>query len=889
MNIVEIEEAVSALAEKPFDPDTFFFELAAAYDAPPVTIARLKKGDTGQSDVNGAIIWQPKIHFFHSRLSAQVGLDTLAGSKKGAKAKVRFLLATDGEEIGIEDREKDERTYFKLSEFGDHFGKLLPVAGYDRYRAADENPVDIKATGRLAKLYDALVKENPDWGGAARRHEMNAFMTRLVFCLFAEDTAIFAENLFSKTLTEYGGSEGGNAQILIRNLFDVMDLAPDLRAGKPAYQTVFPYVNGGLFAGGHDCPRFSKTAWRYLMEATRLNWALINPDIFGSMIQTIVDPSQRGELGMHYTSVPNILKVLDPLFLDYLRTDLKEAWDSKKKLLAFLDRLEKTRVFDPACGSGNFLVIAYRKLRELEIEAMKRLEALGEDRGKAMFSRVHLNNFFGIEYADFAAETAKLALWIAEFQMNKLFGSVFGFSAPALPLKESGNIVCDNALRVDWATVCPLSTVGGDTWVVGNPPYLGAKKREDYQTEDMVMSGMTNMLLVDYVAAWFVQGRNYLRGHVGGIAFVATSSICQGEQVALLWPEIFVDGLEIGFAYAPFKWSNSAARNAGVFCTIVGIFSLERRRPKRLYDGDVVKNVKVISPYLIEHEFVPIVPSGASLFGLPEMVMGSNPVDGKWLALSSEQRDEFILEDERAVRFIKPFMAGGDFIDGTKRYCLWINDSDVPEALLIEPIRKRIQSCQTYRAGAGRDARKTANRPHSFCYRTYLERPAIISPNTCAHTRQFHPVGLIDSDVIINHAAFAIYDQSPHLVALLSSTLHRIWLGSAGGRLGNGFRYSVTLVYNTFPVPPLSAQDKSDLDGTARGILFTRAYHVGKTIAELYNPEEMPDDLREAHRKNDEVIEKIYIGRTFRNDTERLEHLFQRYSKMMAAKAKAEA
>ena len=631
MNIVEIEEAVSALAEKPFDPDTFFFELAAAYDAPPVTIARLKKGDTGQSDVNGAIIWQPKIHFFHSRLSAQVGLDTLAGSKKGAKAKVRFLLATDGEEIGIEDREKDERTYFKLSEFGDHFGKLLPVAGYDRYRAADENPVDIMATGRLAKLYDALVKENPDWGGAARRHEMNAFMTRLVFCLFAEDTAIFAENLFSKTLTEYGGSEGGNAQVLIRNLFDVMDLAPELRAGKPAYQTVFPYVNGGLFAGGRDCPRFSKTAWRYLMEATRLNWALINPDIFGSMIQTIVDPSQRGELGMHYTSVPNILKVLDPLFLDDLRTDLKEAWDSKKKLLAFLDRLEKTRVFDPACGSGNFLVIAYRKMRELEIEAMKRLEALGEDRGKAMFSRVHLNNFYGIEYADFAAETAKLALWIAEFQMNKLFGEVFGFSAPALPLKESGNIVRGNALRVDWEKVCPLPTkkvnrtkvfdlatvvevIGTDTvtdesvetWIVGNPPYYGRGKQTAEQKEDLALvfeGEIRNFKSLDYVLGWFWKSISYLeRNSSARASLVTTNSVVQGQMVSIFWSDAVKRDIEIDFAHLPFKWRNNAARNAGVTVVIIGI-RRKSDRLKRLFADGMSRVVSNISPYFLGSSF----------------------------------------------------------------------------------------------------------------------------------------------------------------------------------------------------------------------------------------------------------------------------------------------
>ena len=663
MNIVEIEEAVSALAEKPFDPDTFFFELAAAYDAPPVTIARLKKGDTGQSDVNGAIIWQPKIHFFHSRLSAQVGLDTLAGSKKGAKAKVRFLLATDGEEIGIEDREKDERTYFKLSEFGDHFGKLLPVAGYDRYRAADENPVDIKATGRLAKLYDALVKENPDWGGAARRHEMNAFMTRLVFCLFAEDTAIFTENLFSKTLTEYGGSEGGNAQVLIRNLFEVMNLAPERRAGKPAYQTVFPYVNGGLFAGGHDCPRFSKTAWRYLIDAMRLNWALINPDIFGSMIQTIVDPSQRGELGMHYTSVPNILKVLDPLFLDDLRTDLKEAWDSKKKLLAFLDRLEKTRVFDPACGSGNFLVIAYRKLRDLEIEAMKRLEALGEDRGKAMFSRVHLNNFYGIEYADFAAETAKLALWIVEFQMNKLFGDVFGFAAPALPLKESGSIVFGNALRVDWDDVCPPAGEVAETWVVGNPPYLGAKKRDSAQNEDMLASGMAELMLVDYVGAWFVKASVYMQNKTGAYSFVATSSICQGEQVSKLWPRLLGQDHEIAFCYAPFKWANNAAKNAGVYCTILGLFKKQSGRKRQIFENQAVRSVSSISPYLIEFDFIPISPSSKPLNGLPRMVMGSNPVDGKRLVLDERERLACLDEDARSARFLKRYLGGGDFIE----------------------------------------------------------------------------------------------------------------------------------------------------------------------------------------------------------------------------------
>lgn len=495
MNAVEIEEAVGELAQQPFNPKTFVTGFMAAYGAPKTTLTLIQNGNNNPSDLTGGVLWRKWLHYKPSP-TGQVAddLDSIEASKKTAQGKVRYAVSCDGNEFGARDLKTGEAIFCQLADLENHFGFFLPIAGIDRYEVADENPVDIKATGRLAKLYDALIAENPDWATDARRHAMNQFMTRLIFCLFAEDTGIISDNAFSRAIHDRSINQPSETSRVVESIFEIMNLddRDGSRIGKPDWLCVFPYVNGGLFAGSNRAPKFSQSALRYLLDAGRLDWQVINPDIFGSMIQSIVNADERGELGMHYTSVPNILKVLNPLFLDEFRADVKAGWNNKKSLQTILKRLSNIRVFDPACGSGNFLVIAYREMREIEISALKRLHELTGETA-LVWSHVQLNNFYGIEFRDFAAETAKLALWIAEHQMNNKFQADIGRLPPSIPLRDGGIITCGNALRTSWESVCPYnSDPESETYIVGNPPYLGRGQQTKSQKEDM------NLILTPY-------------------------------------------------------------------------------------------------------------------------------------------------------------------------------------------------------------------------------------------------------------------------------------------------------------------------------------------------------------------------------------------------------
>lgn len=918
MNIAEIEIQLNELVEQPFDSSEFALRLLEIYNAPKATLTKLRKGTQNKGEQPGDLLWARKL-YFRPAAKGQVAqtLDALKDLKATKSQKPRFLFATDGQEVSTLDLKTDETLHCDFAKLNDHFDFYLPLAGIDKYEAVKENPADIKATGRLAKFHDEVVRHNPEWNTDEKRHALNQFMTRILFCMFAEDTGSFPEDLFVKTITEFGGGDGEHLQSLLKQIFDVMNIPGKQRGDIPAHINAFPYVNGGLFAEASEVPAFNRRARRILIEAAQLDWREINPDIFGSMIQAIVHPDMRGDLGMHYTSVPNIMKVLQPLFLMSLEEEFAEAYghrEERSRLNRLLARISNIRVFDPACGSGNFLIIAYRELRALEMRVFKRLEELDGGQRTHRWTSVRLSNFYGIELADFAAETAKLSLWIAEYQMNQRFKDMFGEAQPNFPLTDGGHIVCGNALRLDWLEVCPppmktvqkrkvfdLATVvpvratedvldnDAETYIVGNPPYLGGKKLTIEQIKDMVAAGLAKMRQVDYVGCWFVKAVNYTTGTPTQFAFVATSSICQGEQVHLLWQYILAHGHEIGFAYEPFKWSNNAAKNAGVYCTIVGVRCSPDDLTKRLFTSEYEKKVKSISPYLIAGDPIFVVPARKPINGLPAMCMGSNPVDGKRLILSRQEFLRAVAADPDVEHFLKRYMGGNDFLEGQQRYCIWIEGDEVEDALKHEFLAARIDACRKYRLGAGRDAKKAANRPHQFCYSTHEAAPAIICPNSSSSSRLFVPVGFVDDGIVINKEAFAIYNPPPFVLGLMSSTMHRVWLAAAGGRIGEGFRYSVKLVYNNFPVPELSPADEDELEDASWQILAAREANPGKTIAWLYDPGRMPGNLLDAHRALDDMLERLYIGRSFKNDTERLEHLFKLYADMTAEEEKEAA
>lgn len=926
MNAVEIEEAVSKLVEESFNAAEFSYAFLEAFGNKSATLQRLRsvgKNSTNKTDVAGdgihAVLQRNNIHI--ATCSAG-GTDAVAGllkrlvdSSASSKHKAKFALATDGHTVHAECLNSEEPPLVcEFKELADHFGYFLELAGISTVRQIRENAFDIKATGRLNRLYVELLRNNPDWDGDERREELNHFFARLIFCFFAEDTGIFNGNaLFTETVRQMSDPSGENTDFVLSEIFRAMDVpmkARDAAKLRP-WAGQFPYVNGGLFGSNGSTsergtvPKFTQIARSYLLHIGSLDWTQINPDIFGSMIQAVADDEERGALGMHYTSVPNILKVLNPLFLDDLHAQLKEAGKNPRKLLNLRKRLARIRVFDPACGSGNFLVIAYKEMRKIEAE----INILRGEPDRA--SEIPLTNFRGIELRHFAVEIARLALIIAEYQCDELYRGQRLALAEFLPLNKENWITHGNALRLDWLKVCPptgtggvklveddlfqtpldqteidFENEGGETYICGNPPYAGSTWQVASQKADMdgVFKGRTRTWkTLDYVSGWFVKAMDY--GNDAEIAFVATNSICQGQQVPILWTILFKSGYRIRFAYPSFQWSNLASHNAGVTVIIVGLSKRVLDRPKMFVverDQCTEKAVENINAYLVAGPSVVVDKRSEVLSGLAEMDAGSKPVDGGHLFLDFDARAALLKQNDDASNYVREFSSSQEFINGRMRYCLWINDQDVDDAKQIDEIRCRLKRITEARSASTKaDTRRLANFPHRFGQNRHHEcEMTIVIPRVSSEARPYLPVGLVPGQTIVGDRQFAMYDGPTFYIALIASRLHWVWIGAVCVRMRTDFSYSNVLGWNTFPVPPLTDDNKADLTRCAENILLAREAHWPATIAELYDPETMPEDLRAAHDRNDETLERIYIGRRFKNDTERLETLFQLYTEM---------
>lgn len=912
MNAVEIEQAITDLAEQPFDPAGFPYAFLEAFGNKATTIKRLRAGASNKSDLGG-VLQTSNIHI----LSCDTGqvtttLKALKDSPATAKAKAKFILATDGADFEAEDLTSGETVACAFKDFPDHFGFFLPLAGISTVRQISENAFDIRATSRLNRLYVELLKDNPEWGTVERRHDMNKLMARLIFCFFAEDTDIFVgKGRFTETVAQMSARDSSNTHEVLATLFRAMNTKREDRAAAkiPRWAEDFPYVNGQLFSGGDEVPIFSKIARSYLLHVGGLDWTKINPDIFGSMIQAVAEDEERGELGMHYTSVPNILKVLNPLFLDDLRSKLEEAGDNPRTLLNLRKRIAKIRVFDPACGSGNFLVIAYKEMRAIEAEINRRR---GEpDRA----SEIPLTNFRGIELRDFPAEIARLALVIAEYQCDVLYRGQKLALAEFLPLRNENWITCGNALRLDWLSVCPptgtgvkvraddlfgspldqaeidFENEGGETYICGNPPYLGSQWRNDSQQNDMdaVFSNETKIYKdLDYVAAWYLQAARYCSSENADFALVATKTICQGIQVAMLWPLILSRGLVIFFAHRPFTWGNLAKDKAGVTCVIVGA-SKRNIRPKRIFEGETIKEADNIGPYLIDMPNVIVQKQSLRSDGLPIMDYGNKPSDGGSLIFEDRQSVDALLQQyPEATHLIRRYVGSQEFVRSTARHCLWIKEEDLTLAMSIPPVAERIARVRALRmASKGKQSNDNAKTPHRFVYTPHRDGSALVVPRVTSENRPYLPCGFVDGGTVVADTAAVAYDAPTWMLAIVASRLHQQWIATVCVRLRTDYRYSNTLGWNTFPVPTLTEKMKVDLTRCAEEILLAREHHFPATIADLYAPENMPSDLRAAHERNDEVLERIYIGRRFKNDTERLEKLFDLYTKMTASAAPA--
>lgn len=907
MQSQNIENSVKYLVEN-FSKEDFIFDFLLCFGFTKMAIKRLREGNSNLASKDNQLIIKNKL-FYENYSSENLYsiIDDLKNNSTTYTHKPRFIVVNNSKRLLAIDTKTQETLDVELSNLHKNIEFFLPWTGKEKYVAHQENPADVKAAEKMARIYDEIVKLNPNFVEKDKNHFLNVFLTRLLFCFFAEDTGIFEDNIFSKVLVEHTQDDGTDLVDMMDQLFESLDKKNNDKSQYPTYIQKFPYVNGKLFTDKVAIPKLNGTIRKLLIECGEQDWREINPDIFGSMFQAVSNAEVRSGLGQHYTSVPNIMKVIEPLFLNDLREEYEKA-DTEKKLRKLLTRIYNLKLFDPACGSGNFLIIAYKQLRLLEMDIIKKIVKM-TGQISIVCSQIQLHQFYGIEIDDFACEIARLSLWLAEHQMNRKFKELFGYCSPALPLKESGNIVCGNATRLDWESVCPkgfksitnkqveqltlidieetkqleLQFTDNEIYILGNPPYVGARKQSDEQKADMdrVFSGkVEGFNNLDYIACWFKKVADYIDGINSQVAFVTTNSICQGSQVSILWKSLLAKNVEIGFAYQSFKWTNNAKSNAGVTCAIIGLRN-KSNKPKWLINNISKNNVKNINGYMIDYSNVYIEKARKPISKFPEICFGSMPNDNGNLILFSDEASKLKEKYPQYSYLIKSLLGSSEFIRGQQRYCLWIEDKDFDTIENCLEIERRINAVASYRSESKRAAtNKLADCPYRFGEVRFKDTDSIIVPSVSSERREYIPIGYLDNNTVISNAAFAIYDAEPWVFGVVTSRMHMVWVRAVAGRLKTDYRYSAELCYNTFPFPDITDKQKQTIEYHVNNILAEREKHSDKTMAELYDPDKMPQGLREAHQSLDIAIEKCYRQTPFESDEKRLEHLFKRYEMM---------
>ena len=869
MNITQIEKNLSKLI-KNFNEDTFIYDLLLAYNLPKATVTRLQKGTANLSKVDGEVSLKKKL-FFKEVYNEDLHL-SITNIAKDIKHNQRFVIVTDYQTLLAKDTKMNVTLDIQLKDLPKSYDFFLPWAGMEKAQLQNENPADIKAAVKMAKLFDEIKTDNED-DSPEFLHSLNIFLSRLLFCFFAEDADIFEDNQFSNAIASHTQQDGSDLKKYLDKLFEVLNTPENQRVGLPDYLNAFPYVNGGLFAEKHSAPNFSYSSRKAIVESGSLSWADINPDIFGSMFQAVNHADNRGALGQHFTSVPNIMKVIEPLFLNDLKEEFENASGNKNKLNQLLYRLKNIKIFDPACGSGNFLIIAYKELRRLEMEIFKEM-------GSLALSEISLNQFYGIELDDFAHEIAILALWLTKHQMNVEFSKEFGRTNPTLPLTDAGNIVQGNACRLDWEYVCPKEE-NDEIYILGNPPYLGSKNLNEKQREDNEINFQNDGKTLDYISIWFKRASEYIisLSNLSSYAFVSTNSICQGEQVALLWPKVLKNNLYINFAHKSFKWQNNAKNKANVVVIIVGVgFS---KKNKFIYSTSLKNQVDEINPYLNPGKTIYIHPRNKPISKVQEMIGGNVAYDSGHLIFEEDEMNRFINLEPNSSRFFRKLIGGRELLNDGIRYCLWFKNYELNEIDRFPKIKEIVNKVKVSRLSAkDKGTHKLALRPHQF---RDLNNPDsfIAIPKTSSERREYLPLKYLTSDFIPADSIRLVPNADLDLFSTLCSKMHMIWMRTISGKLKTDFRYSKTLSYNTFPFPSVSKQRKEELTQCTLNIIDERLKHSEKTLAQLYDPDKMPEGLREAHRQNDLAVERCYRSTPFSRDEERLEYLFKLYEKMI--------
>lgn len=878
----EIYTNLDDLAASPPEGGAFGLALMEAVGAPRATITKLREAAKG-----GAFTWTRMLRFEATVPGgAGAALDRMREEAEASpkSRRPRILLAYDGENVAAFDTKiADEPLRVGLGMLSLEGDVFFPLGGHERYVPTKEKMADVRATRFISRFHDAVRDVNLTWTTEADRHALNIFMARILFCLFSDDVGIFEKDVFEKAVRQSTKVDGTDLAEFLGGAFQHMNTPPKDRSSETKGWSKLQYVNGSLFEEAVPMPALDGRCRKLLLDCAGLNWKLINPDIFGSMLQAVVDVEKRGELGMHYTSPANIMKVLGPILLDDLKADLERAGKNKAKLRDFLLRLTLIRVFDPACGSGNFLILAYKEMRALEIEALRRL-------AEVRMSGIQLEQFYGIEIDDFACQAARLGLWIAKYQCDQQLELDLGHRTDFLPLQKAGVIQQGNAAEVDWLAVCSPRE-GDEIVVVGNPQFKGSKYQTSAQRADMknvFADRVTNWGDLDYVAIWFLKGADYARETGAPFAFVSTNSIVQGASVGALWPYL-LDNLDINFAHRSFKWSNLAAHNAGVTCVIVGMGS-PNEAPKRLFDGETVRDVEVIGPYLAPGVTTIVSKRSKPLTAeIEPMMFGNTPLDGGNLIVDRNERDALIDAHPEAEKYIRRLYGSQELMKGVERWCVWVRPDQVEAACGISPLAARFQGVRKMRLDSKRPATNDlAGAPWRFMMQNEASSHTVIVPGAASEDRYWLPVDVKDYSSIVSNLAFGIFDGAIWQAAVLSSRFHRLWLETVGGRLKEDPRYSNTIVWNTFPLPPLSERRKAELEEHWWEIdLARKEAGIGRSLAELYAPKNMPRPLRHAHEELDATMETIFGSRRYRADADRIEHMLQLYERMVAEEERA--
>ena len=888
VNQAKIFEQLEQLVENP-EQGEFIYGFLTAFEFPKATLSQIRQGGARN------VAKEPAHVALKNKLYYQPVADTddlesafeqRVADAAVAKNKIRFVLVTNFVRFLAWDTLTQERLDIEFEELPRNYGFFLPLVGLEKAILNSENPADVKAAEKMGKLFD-LIKERNDLSKAEDIHALNVFLTRLLFCFFAEDTGIFEKGQFTSAVKSYTAEDGSDLDQFLTDLFAVMNSKPNskLRLSLPIHLTAFPYVNGGLFASDEPVPELGLKGRRILLECSAMDWSEINPDIFGSMFQAVIDVKQRSRLGQHYTSYSNIMKVIQPLFLEPLRSELEKQRTNTNGLKRLLLRLGKMKVFDPACGSGNFLIVAYKELRLLEMDVIQAL--LESDPQSIFMSSIHLDQFYGIEIDDFACEIARLSLWLAEHQLNKQWEEHIGSAPPALPLRSSGKIWSGNSLQKDWQEVCPKK-VDDEVYVIGNPPFLGTVGRSELQRSDMqkVFSNFKTIGGLDFVACWFWKGAQYIQNSHAELALVATNSLCQGEQVATLWPPIFALGLHIHIAYQTFTWANNARDKAAVHVVVIGLSGKSKTRQLyQLVDANWhSKLVGNISPYLVEGSNIVVEPKSKPIIkDVPQLLFGNKPTDGGHLLMNSHERDKLLEVEPQAARWIKKVLGADEFLNAKERWCLWLADITDAELRAMPHVFNRVQKvAEARRKSPDKGAQKMAERPHQF---RDLNNPDdyILIPSVSSERRTYIPIGFYDANVISTNANYIIPNGTLYEFSILTSLIHNDWMRLVAGRLKSDYRYSAKVVYNSFPWPDVTDAQRKSLIDLAKSVLLIRENYPESTLAELYDPLKMPADLLEAHQALDKFVDRLYRDKPFKDATERLSCLLQRYESLTKA------